>query len=144
MQLKKGKKMRAKAQMALAAAAIVSALTVTNLIAQRNYDPNTVETIEGKVLAIEKTTPAKNRGYGVHLMLQDTKESISVHLGPAWYIDRQMPKIESGDAITVTGSRVTIDGKQAIIAAEIKKGSQTLKLRNDNGVPAWSRGGGGQ
>ena len=112
----------------------VGLLGVPNVLAQRNYDPKTVETIEGKVLSIEKTTPAKKRGYGVHLTLQTEKETIAVHLGPAWYIDTQTPHIEANDTITITGSRVTIDGKPAIIAAQIKKGNDILKLRDENGI----------
>lgn len=38
----------------------------------------------------------------------------------------------------VTGSRVTFDGKPAIIAAEVKKGGETLKLRDEKGRPVWS------
>jgi hypothetical protein len=125
---------------AIAAAGLLSA---SNVVAQRNYEPKTVETIQGKVLSVEKTTPAKNRGYGVHLMLQTDKETIPVHLGPARYIDTQTPKIEANDTVTVTGSRVTVDGKPAIIAAQVKKGNDVLKLRDDNGIPAWRRAGRG-
>jgi hypothetical protein len=121
----------------------VGLLGVPNVLAQRNYDPKTVETIEGKVLSIEKTTSAKKRGYGVHLTLQTEKETIEVHLGPASYIDKQTPKIEANDTITVTGSRVTIDEKPAIIAAQVNKGNEVLKLRDNNGLPAWSRAGRG-
>ncbi|MGZ5544981.1 MAG: DNA-binding protein [Limisphaerales bacterium] len=123
--------------------AMVAVLAASSTLAQRNYDPKTVETIEGKVLSIEKTTPAKKRGYGVHLTLQTDKETIAVHLGPAWYIDNQTPKIEANNTITVTGSRVTIDGKPAIIAAQVKKGNEILKLRDENGVPMWRRAGRG-
>ena len=124
-------------------AAITAAFGASSAVAQRNYDPKTVETIQGKVLSVEKTTPAKNRGYGVHLMLQTDKETVSVHLGPAWYIDKQTPHIEANDIITVTGSRVTVDGKPAIIAVQIKKGNETLKLRDENGIPAWRGAGRG-
>ena len=123
-------------------AAIAGILGASNAIAQRNYDPKTVETTQGKVLSMEKT-PSKGRGYGVHLTLQTEKETISVHLGPAWYIDKQTPKIEANDTITVIGSRVTIDGKPAIIAAQVKKGNEILKLRDENGIPAWRGAGRG-
>ena len=53
-------------------------------------------------------------------------------------MEKQTVKIEAGDAVTVTGSRVTMNGKPVIIAAQVKKGNETLKLRNDNGVPVWS------
>ena len=122
-------------------AAVAGLLSASNVVAQRNYDPKTIETVQGKVLSVEKM---QQRGHGVHLMLQTDRETISVHLGPSWYIDKQTPKIEANDTITVTGSRVTIDGKQAILAAQVKKGNEVLKLRDDNGVPAWSRGSRGQ
>ncbi len=61
-------------------------------------------------------------------MLQTDKETIPVHLGPASYIDKQTPRIETSDTITVIGSRVTVDGKPAIVAAQIKKGNEVLKL----------------
>lgn len=127
----------------IVAAAIAAAFGASSVVAQRNYDPKTVETIDGKVLSVEKTTPTKNRGYGVHLMLQTDKETIAVHLGPARYIDKQASRIESNDTITVTGSRVSVNGKPAIIAAQVTKGSEVLKLRDENGVPVWSRGRGG-
>ncbi len=66
-----------------------------------------------------------------------------MHLGPAWYIDKQTPKIETNDTITVTGSRITIDGKPAIIAAQVKKGNEVLKLRDENGIPVWKTAGRG-
>jgi hypothetical protein len=40
--------------------------------------------------------------------------------------------------VEVKGSRITFEGKPAIIAAEIKKGEETLKLRDENGFPVWS------
>ena len=104
----------------------------------RMYDPKTVETVSGEVVSIEQMTPANGMGYGVHLMLKTDKETVSVHLGPSWYIETQKIKIVPKDTITVKGSRITFEGKPAIIAVEITKGDAVLKLRNDNGIPAWA------
>jgi hypothetical protein len=124
----------------IAAVAIAAAFGASSAIAQRNYDPKTVETVEGKVLSVETM---QHRGRGVHLTLQTDKETIGVHLGPSWYIDKQTPKIETNDTITVTGSRITFDGKPAIIAAQVKKGNAILNLRDENGIPVWRRAGRG-
>ena len=105
---------------------------------QRMYDPATVETLSGTVVSVEKITPAKGMYYGIHLILKTDKETIPVHLGPAWYVERLDTKIEKGDHIQVSGSRVTIAGKPAIIAAEVKKGDTTLVLRDSAGIPAWA------
>ena len=42
------------------------------------------------------------------------------------------------DSVEIKGSRVTFEGKPAIIAAEVKKGGETLTLRDDAGLPVWS------
>jgi hypothetical protein len=135
--------MKKTTKLIIVAAAIAVAFGASSAAAQRNYDPKTVETVQGKVLSVEKITGAQGRGYGIHLTLQTDKETISVHLGRDWYIDKQTPKIEANDTITVTGSRVTVDGKPAVIAAQVKKGNEILRLRDENGVPAWRRGGRG-
>ena len=119
----------------------VGLLGIHDTLAQRDYDPKTVETIRGTVLSVEKTTPTKGRGYWVDLMLQTENGTIAVQLGPAWYIDKQTPRIEANDTMTVTGSRVTMDGRPAIVAADITKGNELLKLRDNNGISVWPRRG---
>jgi len=102
------------------------------------YDLKTVETLTGEVVSVDKVTPMKGMSYGVHLTLKTDKETVSVHLGPGWYIENQDIRIEPKDRVDVTGSRITYEGKPAILAAEIKKGEETLKLRDEGGVPVWS------
>ncbi len=104
----------------------------------RMYNPATVETVSGTVETVDKITPMKGMYSGIHIVVKTDKESIDVHLGPEWYIERLDTRIEKGDKIEVKGSRVTIAGKPAIIAAEVKKGDSTLVLRDSAGVPAWA------
>ncbi|OPY75841.1 MAG: hypothetical protein A4E63_00230 [Syntrophorhabdus sp. PtaU1.Bin050] len=104
----------------------------------RMYDPETVETIAGEVTDVQRIAPIKGMSYGVHVIVKTDKETLPVHLGPAWYIENQDIKIQPKDKIEVKGSRIAFQGKPAIIAAEVKKGDETLQLRNENGFPAWS------
>jgi hypothetical protein len=108
---------------------LVALFASSSVIAQgrppgvRNYDPNTVEAVQGKVVSIDDATSSRGGGAGgggVHLNLQTEKETIPVHLGPQWFMKKQTP-IEIGDTLRVTGSRVIFDGKAAIIAREIKR-----------------------
>lgn len=105
---------------------------------QKMYNPATVETVSGEVISVDRIPPMRGMGAGIHLQLKTEKGSISVHLGPAWFIDRLDTQIEKGNAIEVKGSRVTVAGKPAIIAQEVKKGDALLTLRDASGVPAWS------
>jgi hypothetical protein len=104
----------------------------------RMYNPRTVEVISGKVVSVDKSTPRKDMSYGVYLNVKTGKETISVHLGPGWYIENQNIIIEPGDKVEIKGSRITFNGKPAIIAAEVNMGGKILKLRDGNGFPAWS------
>ena len=104
----------------------------------RLYNPKTPETIVGEVVSVDKFTPENNMSSGVHFVLKAEAETISVHLGPDWYIENQDVKIEPKDKVEIKGSRITYDGKPAIIAAEVKKGEEVLMLRDASGFPAWS------
>jgi hypothetical protein len=104
----------------------------------RMYNPDSVENISGEVAAINMITPMRGMGYGVHMIVKTDKETISVHLGPSWYIENQDVRIEPGDKIEVKGSRIMLDDTSAIIAAEVKKDDEILILRDENGFPVWS------
>jgi hypothetical protein len=104
----------------------------------RMYNPAPVENVSGVVESVDKITPMKGMNSGIHIMLKTDKETISIHVGPEWYIERQDVKLEKGDKIEVKGSRVTFSGKPAIIAAEVKKDDRTLVLRDGSGIPAWA------
>jgi hypothetical protein len=102
------------------------------------YDPKTVETVTGEVVSVSQITPNKGMGAGIYMILNTGKETISVHLGPSWYLENQDVKIEPKDKVEVKGSKITFGGKPAIIAEEVKKGDEVLTLRDDSGFPVWS------
>ena len=104
----------------------------------RMFDPKAVETVSGEVVNVDRIVPSKGMSNGVHVALKTDKETISVHLGPSWYLENQDVKLEKGDRIEVTGSKVTFRGKPAIIASELRKGGDVLMLRDKDGMPMWS------
>lgn len=134
--------------LALAAASTLLALAFPgSAFAQRamrggyagRYNSQTVETVSGEVISVEKVAYGR-RGYsGIHLVLKTDNGEIPVHLGPSWFIDRQSLKVVPHDVVEVTGSRVMYDGKPALIAAEVKKGNESLLLRTKEGLPLWRR-----
>jgi len=106
----------------------------------RMYNPQTVETVTGEVFSVDRITPMKGMSYGVRIVLKTNKETITVHLGPGWYIENQdVVRIAPKDKIEVKGSRITFEGNPVLIAAEVKKGAEVLTLRDANGFPVWSR-----
>ena len=104
----------------------------------RLYDAKHVVTLNGTVQRVEKITPMKGMGYGVYLMLKTDSETIPVHLGPTEFVAKQPIQFHASDVVQVTGSRVSCDGKPALLAATIQRGSDTAKYRELNGRPAWA------
>jgi hypothetical protein len=103
----------------------------------RTFDPATVTTVSGEIVAINRVQ--YRRGAGVHLDLKTSDGVLDVHLGPARYVEAQPMKLTKGDAGEVTGSQITLAGKPAIVAQTVKKGGAILILRDASGTPAWSR-----
>jgi hypothetical protein len=94
-------------------------------------------TIQGEILGVERI-PRGRRGEGVHLVVATGSEELPVHLGPSSFVDQQSLKLAKGDRIEVKGSRITLDGKPALIAQEVRRGSESMALRDASGVPLWA------
>ncbi|NGP76590.1 DNA-binding protein [Balneolaceae bacterium YR4-1] len=104
----------------------------------RNFDANSMETIEGEVAEVTIQTGNNNMGTpGVHIVVKTKETTIPVHLGPVWYMEQQEYSFEKGDKVTVYGSRITYDGAPAIIAVRVNRGDMLLQLRNRQGIPNW-------
>jgi hypothetical protein len=104
----------------------------------RLYDAKHVVTLNGTIQRVEKITPMKGMGYGVYLMLKTDSETIPVHLGPVEFVEKQPVQFHASDVVEVTGSRVSCDGKLALLAAIVKRGTESAKYRQLNGRPAWA------
>lgn len=102
------------------------------------YDPQTVITVSGVVVSLTPPQAEAGLPYLAYLTLRTEEEKIKVFLGPNLYVDKLPMKIKELDRILVTGSKITWEGKPVILAAEVKKGEQVLKLREPNGTPLWS------
>jgi hypothetical protein len=110
--------------------------------AAKLYNPQAVETLAGKIVALNRIhTKRPGRPDRVTMLLQTGKGTVKVHLGPADYIDRQALKLCPGDQVDVKGIRITRPKFNAFIAGEVRKDDQILKLRDDaTGRPLWANG----
>jgi hypothetical protein len=104
----------------------------------RLYEPKTLVAISGEIVSVDVMAPMKGMAPGLHLTVKTDKETVSVHLGPGWYLENQDVKLAAKDKVEIKGSRITFAGKPALIAAEVKKGDETLILRDGAGIPVWS------
>jgi hypothetical protein len=106
----------------------------------RIYDPATVTTLSGTVTGVDVVPGRGGRSGRLHVTVESSERSVNVHLGPSWFLDQEGFKVAKGDAISVTGSLVDSGNAKALIAREVQIGGKTLKLRDNQGTPVWSRG----
>lgn len=103
----------------------------------RLFDPSTVTTVRGVVTRVDSVQASRGPSVGIHLQLQTAATTLPVHLGPAWYLADQSFTLQAGDSLMVRGSRVTMEDTPTLIAVELHRGDQSLRLRDDAGRPAW-------
>ena len=104
--------------------------------AMRLFDPTTVVTVTGTVVGESRIDRGMGHS-GVHLSVKTAEGELSVHLGPDFWVDQQTVKFGKGDEVTVKGSKITFEGKPAIIAVTVTKGAAILTLRDGKGLPVW-------
>jgi hypothetical protein len=104
------------------------------------YDAKTETTFAGAIQEV-KEVPGTRRGTGTHLIVKGETETQEIHVGPTWYLNQQKYSFAKGDQIEVLGSKVKYQGADIIVARQIKKGGSTWTLRNEQGIPLWSRQG---
>jgi hypothetical protein len=115
----------------------------------RMYNAATAETLRGVVVSVDSFStmgamggahpmpPMPRMQPGILAMVKTDKETIPVHLGPAWFIENQDTRIVARDSVEVIGSRITFHEKPAIMASEITRGLLDLRLRDNKGTPVW-------
>jgi hypothetical protein len=103
----------------------------------RLYNGKTVETVEGIVTGVQRFIPGRGMSAGVRLLVRVGLDIVEVHLGPEWYVENQDITIQPKDQVEVKGSKVSFRGQSAIMASEVRKGDDVLKMRDENGFPAW-------
>lgn len=100
------------------------------------YDPSSMQTITGTIASIDRQDHGKHTG--IVLQVTAASKTITVHVGPAAFLQEHGVTLAAGDAITITGSMTHMRGSDALVAAELQKGSTTLKLRDASGKPLWA------
>lgn len=107
----------------------------------RLFNAQNLETKRCRVQSVQQFTP-QGLSPGVMLVCQPEGATaqggaMNVHLGPAWYIDRQPRQFKAGDSLTIECCPAQFEGKAVFIAKEITVNGQTMMLRHDDGQPMW-------
>lgn len=103
------------------------------------FNPNTVTTVAGEVVRVERVLAGNGADYCILAHLKTPQGLLTVVLAPQGYMEKKGLTVARGDRLTVTGSVVTILGKPHLLATEVR-GDRNMHLRDPNGRPAWAVG----
>jgi len=111
------------------------------------YNPSTETTVKGTIEQVRTaflpgggaSAQAREESSGpMYLNLKTDSGTLAVFLGPSWFAESKGFKFAKGDQVEVTGSK--LQDKDVIVARQVKRGDQTLVVRNAQGIPEWSGG----
>jgi sporulation protein YlmC with PRC-barrel domain len=104
-----------------------------------SYNPNTVQTIHGKVTSVGTYPIEGTSVHGVLLHVRtDADTTLRVQVGPRPFLDGQNISFRAGDPVTITGSLVKSGQHEILLASRIQTANRTLNLRAPDGKPLWN------
>ena len=105
------------------------------LVPQANmaYDVTHESVVQGTVLSY--TAASGVAPIGPHARVQTSSGVVDVHLGNASLLKQSDIFLAPGDSVSIVGATQTFASGPVLLARVLRKGSQTVTLRNFNGIP---------
>ncbi len=85
-----------------------------------------------------KMLPFGSRKDVTQLTIKSGDDKVFVYVCPKAFQEEMGIIFNKGDEITVTGSKVKLEGSDVILARELIRGTDTLMFRDDKGGPVWN------
>lgn len=95
------------------------------------------KSVEGKVVEVVYLPGASSETAMVEVWLLAAKERTLVRIGAAGFLKQNKFSLKEGDTLAVKGYTVATAERDVVVAVEMRKGNQTLVLRNEQGTPRW-------
>src|SRR5204862_161520 len=81
----------------------------------------------GTVTGMQISPPMNGMDAGVSILVKSSNGGTSlVHLGPFWFVNNLKPAIHVKDKVTVTGSKILVNNRTAILASTVAIGNKLL------------------
>jgi hypothetical protein len=120
-----------------AAHTLVSQVKNTSTPPGYAYGQSGEQTVRGWVVETRDFQCPVSGTMGSHITVKNETSTIEVHLAPASFMKQYEINIRKGDNVTVVGSRISFEGKTALIAKSVAIGRETFIFRDPAGNPLW-------
>jgi len=98
-----------------------------------SYDLSRETVLQGMVVSYTASSPTPPMG--AHVMIQTASGTVDVHLGGAKFLEGNHFTFAAGDTVQVVGENVAFADSTVFAARVIQKGSQSLVIRSNRGIP---------
>lgn len=119
------------------ASSVVSQEKNSSAQAHYTYDDANQQTVRGWVVETRDFQCPVNNAMGSHITVKTETGSIEVHLAPASFMKQYDIAFAKDQNVTVVGSKITYEGKPALIAKSVTIWHETFNFRDAKGRPLW-------
>ncbi len=105
-----------------------------------DFSPQKLVTVKGTVVLVQEQSGAGPGGARHTILMLSLKTDtgvVAVHLGPPAYFKEEKISFKEGEVLEVTGAQITTPTGIMLLASQIKQGDRLIKLRDEQGNPAW-------
>lgn len=113
-------------------------MSESNVAGARALKTDSIEDFKGSIKSISRVQYPD--GAIIQVIVSTERGDMKVLLGPAQFVDQEKVKLESGDKIVIKGYRIMVNGEEVIMAQQIDKNGNILRLRDEQRRPIWDRG----
>jgi hypothetical protein len=100
------------------------------------YDVHTEVKTKGQIDEVNLRSVGTRKDF-TELIIKNGDEKIHIYVCPKPFEEEMGIGFSRGDQIAVTGSKVSHEGAEVILARELVKGEDTLLFRDPKGTPVW-------
>jgi hypothetical protein len=97
------------------------------------YDVTKESVVQGTVISY--TAASTVAPIGPHAKIQTSSGVVDVHLGSAQFLKQNDLVLNPGDSVKIVGQSMIFDGSPVVLARVLRKGNQTVTVRNFKGIP---------
>src|SRR5947209_2852108 len=97
------------------------------------YDIATEAKFRGVVEEVKDRECPISGGMGSHFVIKLDGKLVEVHIAPTKFVKSYEVAFQKGDSVEITGTKVTFEGQDAILAREIKRGNDDFLFRDPKG-----------
>src|SRR5579872_2693806 len=122
---------------ALSRVATAGMAEVANPDAAPRYDPVKFTRTSGTIVDI-RDVGAPSALRGIFVTIRADKRDLEVYLCPPEFLKRFELTLHRGDTLQLSGSRVKFGGGDLLLTREMRRHTDILVLRDEDGNPYWN------